>query len=53
MHDDKRTITQTEALAAILASLQRLEDRFDEFARTYLAAKFPYGKPVDRWGRNR
>ena len=51
MHDDVKTITQTQALAAILAALQRLERRFDEFAKVYLDARFPHGKPTDRWGR--
>jgi len=42
-----------EQLLRIAASLERLERRFDEFAATYLDAKFPYGRPVDRWGRRR
>lgn len=25
--------------------------RFDEFAGAFLNARFPYGKPTDRWGR--
>lgn len=38
-------------LRKIAASLERLERRFDEFARVYLNARFPYGKPEDRWRR--
>jgi hypothetical protein len=38
-------------LARIRASLERLESRFDEFCRVYLDARFPFGKPVDRWRR--
>jgi hypothetical protein len=35
----------------LIAALRRLERRFDEFAAAYLNAKFPYGRPVDRWRR--
>lgn len=31
-----------------LAALRRL---FDEFAGVYINARFPYGKPTDRWAR--
>jgi hypothetical protein len=41
------------APTAILQSLRRLEDRLDEFFKTFLDAKFPHGKPTDRWGRGR
>jgi len=58
MHDNKRTITQGEALAAIIEALntiieqnRRSDERFDEFTKTYLDARFPYGKATDRWGR--
>ena len=60
MHDDRKTITQGEALAAIIQALntiieqnQRSERRFHEFAKTYLDARFPYGKGTDRWSRSR
>jgi hypothetical protein len=38
-------------LERIARSLERLEQRFDEFARAFLNARFPHGRPVDRWGR--
>jgi hypothetical protein len=38
-------------LRAIRKILDGFTQRFDEFARVYLDAKFPYGKPWDRWGR--
>ena len=28
-----------------------LRRMFDEFAEVFLNAKFPYGKPTDRWAR--
>jgi hypothetical protein len=59
---DMKTIARTERwaqpatpedqqLARIEASLKRLERLFDEFAGVFLNAKFPYGKPTDRWAR--
>jgi hypothetical protein len=45
-------------LARIAAAVERIERRLecqdrrlDEFFRVYLNARFPYGKPTDRWGR--
>jgi hypothetical protein len=43
--------TDHELMAEIRDSIERLNDRFDEFARVFLNAKFPHGKPVDRWAR--
>jgi hypothetical protein len=58
MHDNRKTITQAEMFAALQATLdriaeqgERLETRLDEFFKTYLDARFPHGKPTDRWGR--
>lgn len=36
---------------AILAELRALRRMFDEFAGTFLNARFPYGKGIDRWAR--
>ena len=36
---------------AILCRLERIEQLLDEFAGAFLKAKFPHGKPVDRWSR--
>jgi hypothetical protein len=44
-------LTETELLTQILERLERLNDRFDDFAGVFLNAKFPYGKATDRWGR--
>ena len=41
----------TEALQRVVIALARLERRLDEFADVYLNARFPYGKPTDRWRR--
>ena len=36
---------------AILSRLERIERLLDDFAGTFLNARFPYGKPQDRWPR--
>jgi hypothetical protein len=46
-HDDDTR----EELRRIRAELSALRKLFDHFAGTFLNAKFPYGKPLDRWGR--
>jgi hypothetical protein len=43
--------TPTELLARILERLERLDDRLEDFARVHLNARFPYGRPTDRWAR--
>ena len=48
--DDKATALQL--LTSILEVLKRIENNQDEYARTVLNARFPYGKPVDKWGRS-
>jgi hypothetical protein len=45
-HDE--LLTEVRGIREECRALKRL---FYEFARVYLAAKFPYGKPTDRWGR--
>jgi hypothetical protein len=50
--DDSRV----QALAELRAIRERLEaiyELLDEFVRVFLHAKFPYGKPTDRWERPR
>lgn len=42
-----------QELEMIRAELAGLRERFDDFAAVYLAAKFPYGKPIDRWRTRR
>jgi hypothetical protein len=42
-----------EVLRAIHRELVALRTRGDEFARSYLNARFPHGKPDDRWPRRR
>jgi hypothetical protein len=37
---------EIRALRQELRATRRL---FDEFAKVYLNARFPYGKPTDRW----
>jgi hypothetical protein len=38
-------------LRQMRAELRSLKEMFSEFAGTFLNAKFPYGKPTDRWAR--
>ena len=33
----------------VLRELRALREMFNEFASALLNAKFPYGKPTDRW----
>jgi hypothetical protein len=46
--DDKALDEEMRLMRAEVAALRRL---FDEFAGVYLNAKFPYGRPTDRWWR--
>ena len=41
-----KTVDEIRALRRELSALRRL---FDEFAGSYLNAKFPFGRPHDRW----
>lgn len=43
--------SDTETLQEIRDAIVELDAKFDEFARVFLNAKFPYGKPTDRWAR--
>jgi hypothetical protein len=38
-------------LAANRAETAALRKLFDHFAGTFLNAKFPFGRPTDRWAR--
>lgn len=40
-----------EELKAIRLELVALRKLLDTFAAAFLNAKFPFGKPTDRWGR--
>lgn len=40
-----------EQIERLIAAIERFERKCDEFFGSYLNAKFPYGKPVDRWSR--
>ena len=51
-NDDQEDSTQRdEDLRRICRELAAIRQLFDHFAGTYLNAKFPYGRPTDRWGR--
>jgi hypothetical protein len=41
-----------EQVERLITALEQLSKRFDEFCGIYLNAKFPYGKPIDRWRRS-
>ena len=45
---DEKTLEEMRAIRAELKALRRL---LEEFAGTYLNARFPHGKPTDRWWR--
>jgi hypothetical protein len=45
---DSAVLNELQALRSELSALRRI---FDEFAGTLLNARFPYGKPTDRWAR--
>jgi len=40
-----------EQIERLIRAIEKFTDRFDEFASVYLRARFPYGKPIDRWRR--
>jgi hypothetical protein len=40
-----------DTLRAILVEQRRFNNLVDEFAGVFLNAKFPYGRPTDRWWR--
>ena len=41
-----------EQIERLIQTIERFEKRFDEFAATLLNARFPFGKPTDRWRRS-
>jgi|tagenome__1003787_1003787.scaffolds.fasta_scaffold15879414_2 hypothetical protein len=49
--DDGERDGELIQLTRIAARLERLERRLDEFFTVFLNARFPYGKPTDRWRR--
>ena len=59
MHNTRESLARSAAnpqsispvAQRMLEALERLERRFDEFARVYLNGKFPHGRPTDRWRR--
>jgi hypothetical protein len=42
---------QPATLREVCDAIERLDEKLDEFFRVLLNAKFPYGKPTDRWAR--
>ena len=47
--DDPTTVAEMKAIKRELVAIRRV---LDDFAAAFLKARFPYGRPVDRW-RNR
>jgi hypothetical protein len=41
-----------ERVERLITAVERMERRLNEFFGAYLNAKFPYGKPTDRWRRS-
>jgi hypothetical protein len=48
----ERKQLDSEQIERLIQTLERFDKRFDEFAAAFLNARFPYGKPVDRWRRS-
>lgn len=48
----ERKQLEPEQIERLIRTIERFEKRFDEFAAAFLNARFPYGKPVDRWRRS-
>ena len=50
-HDNQQTQNSTalRELQAIRQELTALRHLLDHFAATFLNARFPYGKPLDKW----
>jgi hypothetical protein len=40
-----------EQIERLIRALEQFSERFDEFAGSFLNARFPFGKPTDRWRR--
>jgi hypothetical protein len=40
-----------EQVERFIEEVKQLRTLLDEFSGVFLSAKFPYGKPTDRWGR--
>lgn len=49
--EDERRDHVVDELRAIRRDLAGLRKILDDFAGAYLNARFPYGKPSDRWAR--
>jgi hypothetical protein len=50
-YDTRPPTRRAATLQDVCDAIERLDKKFDEFARVFLNAKFPYGKPTDRWAR--
>lgn len=44
----EKVLAEVQEMRREMAALRRL---FDEFAGVFLNARFPFGKPTDRWAR--
>ena len=45
---NESVLAEVRALRGELVAVRKL---FDEFCTAYLNARFPHGRPTDRWGR--
>jgi len=50
--EHRRPYPRDDQLDRLAVALERLEQRLDQFFGAYLNARFPYGKPTDRWKRS-
>jgi hypothetical protein len=42
---------QSDQLERLITAVERLERKLDEFCGAFLNARFPFGRPTDRWRR--
>jgi hypothetical protein len=50
-YDTRPPVQRPTTLQDVCNAIERLDEKFDEFARVFLNAKFPHGKPTERWAR--
>jgi hypothetical protein len=44
-------LPDAERLERLIRAIERLDRRLDQFFGVFLNARFPCGKPTDRWAR--
>ena len=52
MNDNPKVTQLVELLERIATALERIDRTLDEHAGAHLNARYPYGRPTDRWRRS-